>query len=803
MLKNTCVEIFLQDVKKNSEVIILEQASKERKELIEIARKRGIIITKDDKDLGVVKGIYCFTDLKNENNQQVPTDEIIKALPGIVGKAMDVDHLREQIVGFFIGYDFIMKEKKAIAYAVFFKSNFPKLWEKINKLHGKKKLSFSFELWADKNKRKILDNGVEELHSISVAGGALVLEEGDTRPAFPEAKILNLAMEDYKKTIDNKYLVYASQHKDDEIITCKNGICTTNKINKAETIAPEKTSEETKPITENIPTIKCQNCEENIVVSFPQNEIKCPKCKAILDMNGKMLFPPQNIDFNIICPACKINNWRILSSTDNKTKVRCSCEKEYELTFKTVTEKETNDKDFFNESMLFDCKISCIQCGKKIDRLLNSTVKSKSITCPDCGITFIINSKDSKKIKRIESIVEIEKSSVKGGKDNMKISKEIAEKVKAEEIAKAEKEKATKEVVKKDKKVKEPEAKKDEAKAEVVKSEEAPKPEEKKEDTAPKVEIVDDKKVRVTIPKVEKPKEEAKKEEKKPEVKVEPKADEKKEEAKSQEKAEAVFAKDSSKVKDEKEHLSIKDVEKAKSVLARVEQFDKVPEWYSGTLEELKTEVKTTIEKQYPDINDAKKEKPKKVECSCVECGYKQTSEEHCVNLKCPKCGGQMRRATRPGDGKPEKKVKSTKTLRKAVKKRKDVELAKDELEKITVEKSTKLEEGIRKLAKQLIEAKAEIKNIEKASEEKISFYKENAKSLYDRKEELEEYAEGLSDKKIMNDKDFEIAKLTKERDELAGKKIETASEIVGDKANKDIYKANADAVDKIAFGKK
>ncbi|MHA1874336.1 MAG: hypothetical protein ACTSVB_09485, partial [Candidatus Heimdallarchaeaceae archaeon] len=54
-------------------------------------------------------------------------------------------------------------------------------------------------------------------------------------------------------------------------------------------------------------------------------------------------------------------------------------------------------------------------------------------------------------------------------------------------------------------------------------------------------------------------------------------------------------------------------------------------------------------------------EEIEKFNCSCVECGHKITSTEHCVNLKCPKCGAQMRRTDRPGDGKPEEKKESKK----------------------------------------------------------------------------------------------------------------------------------------------
>lgn len=37
--------------------------------------------------------------------------------------------------------------------------------------------------------------------------------------------------------------------------------------------------------------------------------------------------------------------------------------------------------------------------------------------------------------------------------------------------------------------------------------------------------------------------------------------------------------------------------------------------------------------------------------CECIECGYFLESAEHCDGLLCPRCGGQMRRAERPGPG--------------------------------------------------------------------------------------------------------------------------------------------------------
>lgn len=37
--------------------------------------------------------------------------------------------------------------------------------------------------------------------------------------------------------------------------------------------------------------------------------------------------------------------------------------------------------------------------------------------------------------------------------------------------------------------------------------------------------------------------------------------------------------------------------------------------------------------------------------CECLDCGHVQESKEHCRDIKCEKCGGEMRRVERPGPG--------------------------------------------------------------------------------------------------------------------------------------------------------
>lgn len=51
-----------------------------------------------------------------------------------------------------------------------------------------------------------------------------------------------------------------------------------------------------------------------------------------------------------------------------------------------------------------------------------------------------------------------------------------------------------------------------------------------------------------------------------------------------------------------------------------------------------------------PEV-DADTEAKKKYDCECIKCGHKLKSVKHCKDLKCEKCGGQMRRAERPGPG--------------------------------------------------------------------------------------------------------------------------------------------------------
>jgi len=66
--------------------------------------------------------------------------------------------------------------------------------------------------------------------------------------------------------------------------------------------------------------------------------------------------------------------------------------------------------------------------------------------------------------------------------------------------------------------------------------------------------------------------------------------------------------------------------------------------------------------KAWVEENKTKKvdEKAEMFNCECISCGYKMSTVVHCKDIKCPKCGSQMRREERPGLGQQSKEEATT-----------------------------------------------------------------------------------------------------------------------------------------------
>ena len=419
------LQAFLEDFEQNSITEILEEGSKEQNELFEIAKARGIIL-KDRQSLASIKMIYTFAEKANLNKARLPEKELLRALPTLVGTPLDINHQRNYVVGHFIDYRWIVKDKSVIAYAIIYKSNFADEWETAKKLFKEGKLTTSYEILSPKNKRVNLADGTFELHDMEICGGAILFKE---KPAFPDAKVLEIAKQNIAKESEN--LVYASKYRCEDLIINGESKCTNcgkcKHVEEATTIveAPKveipKVAEvkvEEKPIapvtpaTIVIPKIKCANCQK--VFDAPKcatSEIKCSECFAIINDKGDILYPPQIIDFNISCPSCSSRNWRLLKKDEATGEIKClSCAKKYAIEFSKVEANALLNMIQF----LHVGHISCKQCGYYIGYSGTSQVKDYSLKCKKCGLTFAhdITNEQIKTLSKITEITEPIKASV-------------------------------------------------------------------------------------------------------------------------------------------------------------------------------------------------------------------------------------------------------------------------------------------------------------------------------------------------------------------------------------------------------
>lgn len=695
-LTNLQVSEFLKDYKEQSEIVILEKG-KEKNELIESAKKRGIILSKNDLDLGVLKTIFLFTDKPNSNKCIVPSKEFVRVFPKIIGRPMNINHERSRVVGFYVDYKYIAQEKKAITYAIFFKSAYPEEWAHAKELQKKGKLSSSFEIWSPKSKRKVLSNGNYELHDMTPAGGALIFEENDMQPAFKDAKVLSIAKKQVESCMDEKCLILASKMKSDEIIVADQFL--------------EEIKENVKKIQEEKlpPKLKCLNCEHEFSVVIPvPGENKCPKCFAIINENGEMIYPPQIIDFNLLCPACKIKNWKILEKAENIEKVKCmSCAKEFQLTF-----SESEDpamKELLSKLMfIYEGSVSCGQCGTVIKFSQPSGITQKNITCTKCGLSFSVDitSKQFQKISNIEEIIDnkVVKSAKEGGQEEMEFKLDIG---KYHRYYEGDLDKFNEDLQKSYDETKEPELAKRLTYQE-------------RKDLSDNMFAINFRVKNKETNKIEK-------------VRMFP----------------------------------IQDKAHVESALARLGQ-----DAPKATLKRLGVSIKAVKAKI---LRRAKQ-------------------------LKMTDLLERQKDSTKPQPIAESVVSKKEKLYKAGIKKLAD--------KIITTEKDHK--EEIENYQKVIMEYEKELaliyeqkdKELTKANSE-INFYKDNAKNIHARREELGEYADDLSDVDILNEDKYELAKARKENDNLSSTKIVTASENVGDVVRDEGYYARIrKQVDDIAFGR-
>lgn len=401
-IKETEINDFLRDFEDNSETMLLTEASKQN-EIITIAKNKGILL-KDSFDLAGFKCVYAFVDKKNDNGDLLPKEELLRILPTLIGKPINLEHIRRNIVGMYIDYRYIEKESKIIAYGIFFKNVFSGEWEQFKKLLKQKKLKTSYEVWNDEEKEEKLSNGTRVLHDLQIAGGAILFRG---KPAFEGCSVLAIAKKNLENT-ESRKLTYACLNKDG-LCSLENkkglSLITASEDKLATPIVP--TTPVTQPVSNDLKII-CSNCATNFEYNFvagATSQIKCPNCFAILDKIGKMIYPPQVRDFELSCSKCQVrNNWLILTKNDTEAKVKClSCASEYKVEFK---KSDFSIKHIKVLRMLREVKVRCLQCGTMNEQTIPSTQKKIDIKCKKCGLNFSFDTafKRKREIERIDSI---------------------------------------------------------------------------------------------------------------------------------------------------------------------------------------------------------------------------------------------------------------------------------------------------------------------------------------------------------------------------------------------------------------
>lgn len=420
------IENFIRDFEHKSTTEVFE-SGKEKDGIIQIAQAKMGINLKNNTDLAGFKTIYTFSDIANGNKARLPKDQLLKALPTIIGKPVNINHIRNYVVGYYIDYRYIESENKVIAYGIFFKSNFGNEWSEAKKLLSSRQLGTSHEVWCPKDRRRYLPDGTYEAHSLEFAGGALIYrnqmdwQNPDRKidTAFKGCDVLELAMDHINKhTQDHDLLVAAfrvpakKSFQPEDLIVANDAQQflkrSEEEITKKVETGSHKAYQETVPVpapaVPQVPVVKCENCG-NQWETQQVGDLQCSQCKAIVDRTGKMLYPPQVISFNFREPNTGSTNWRLLSDSKDKALIKnLDSNRIYELTF---AQGSTKDDLMGKLNFVYMGTASCPQCGKTTNFSTVSNVENYGIDCPRCELHYTQNIQKQTVYRKIKSYRDV------------------------------------------------------------------------------------------------------------------------------------------------------------------------------------------------------------------------------------------------------------------------------------------------------------------------------------------------------------------------------------------------------------
>lgn len=172
-------------------------AEKDNKELINIAKKRGIVIP--SQDLAIFKTIYCEINKPNGNGVVVTKDGAEKGIKSATGNQINLNHEGfRSICGWIL--DAAIEGNFVIIYGALFKSAMREDFEVIKQMFADKELFVSFELHTLDIEGNFVaerrNDGLIYVTKMLVSGCGLLVKPNEKTsapaPACPKARILEL-----------------------------------------------------------------------------------------------------------------------------------------------------------------------------------------------------------------------------------------------------------------------------------------------------------------------------------------------------------------------------------------------------------------------------------------------------------------------------------------------------------------------------------------------------------------------------------------------------------------------------------
>ena len=184
----------------------LTMSDTDNKELKLLAEKKGLTIP--DPDLAILKTYYAEIGVSNRNGVLLEKADVEKALPTLIGKQVNFNHVgASQVCGYII--DAKIEGTMIVAYACIFKSLFRDKFEEVKQKFSNNDLTVSFEIYninpeTGESVVKYLENGTRIISPILFHGMGLLISKP---PACPKAKVTAL-MAEY---IDEKVIEEANK----------------------------------------------------------------------------------------------------------------------------------------------------------------------------------------------------------------------------------------------------------------------------------------------------------------------------------------------------------------------------------------------------------------------------------------------------------------------------------------------------------------------------------------------------------------------------------------------------------------